>query len=60
MSETSARRRVIEALMKLPEDATVEAAMERLYFLTKVEHGLKDARAGQSLPHGEIRDRFIR
>ena len=60
VSETSAKQRVVEALQNLPEDATVEEAMERLYFLAKVERGLDDAQAGRSLPHEEIRRRFLK
>lgn len=60
MSEGSAKQRVIEAVTKLPEDATVEEAMERLYFLAKVERGLEDAKAGRSVSHEEIRARFIK
>ena len=40
--------------------ATVEEAMERLYFLAKVERGLDDAQAGRSIPHEEIRRRFVK
>ena len=60
MSEGSAKQRVIEAVTKLPEDATVEEAMERLYFLAKIERGLDDARAGRTVSHEEIRNRFIK
>jgi hypothetical protein len=31
---------IVRAVQDLPEDATVEDAMERLYFLAKVERGL--------------------
>ena len=60
MSEISAKQRVVEAVQNLPDDATVEEAMERLYFLAKVERGLDDAQAGRSLPHEEIRRRFLK
>ena len=60
MSDASAKQRVIEAVRQLPEDATVEDAMERLYFLAKVERGLEDAKAGRFVSHEEIRRRFVR
>ena len=60
MSDGSAKQRVIEAVTKLPEDATVEEAMERLYFLAKVDRGLDDVKAGRTVPHEEIRGRFIK
>ena len=37
---------IIKALQGLPEDATVEDAMDRLYFLWKVQEGLAQADAG--------------
>ena len=42
----------------LPDDATFEDAMERLYFLAKVEHGLSQANAGELIPHDEVEARF--
>jgi predicted transcriptional regulator len=60
MSEPSAKQRVLEAVARLPEDATIEDAMERLYFLAKVERGLTDAEAGRTVPHDEVRARFTR
>ena len=60
MSEGSTKQRVLDAVQKLPDDATVEEAMERLYFLAKVERGLEDAKADRSVSHEEIRRRFVR
>jgi predicted transcriptional regulator len=60
MSEASAKKLVLEAVQQLPEDATVEDAMERLYFLAKVERGLDDARAGRTVSHQEVRSRFLK
>ena len=36
----------------------LEDAMERLYFLAKVQRGLMEAEAGQFVPHDEVRTRF--
>ena len=47
-----------EAVDKLPPDATVEDAMERLYLLAKIEHGLEQADAGKTLSHEEVRQRL--
>ncbi len=50
VSEARARlkvkERVLDAVRGMPDDATVEDAMERLYFLAKVEEGLRQANAG--------------
>jgi hypothetical protein len=40
MAESSVKKRVIEAVRELPDDATVEDAMERLYVLAKIQKGL--------------------
>ncbi|MGQ0816119.1 MAG: hypothetical protein ACT4O1_16945 [Gemmatimonadota bacterium] len=56
--EASLRQKVIEAIQQLPADATVEDAMERLYFLAKIERGLADADAGRVVTHEEVRKRF--
>ena len=60
VADASAKQRVVEAVQQLPENATVEDAMERLYFLAKVDRGLEDAQAGRSVSHEEIRRRFIK
>jgi predicted transcriptional regulator len=40
---------------QLPPDATLEDAIERLVFLTKVERGLAQADAGQVISHEDVR-----
>ncbi len=52
---TSVRDRILESLSQLPHTATVEDAMERLYFLAKVEHGVADLDAGRVVSHDEIK-----
>ncbi len=58
MTEPSIKQKVLEAVQQLPSDATVEDAMERLYFLAKIERGLADADAGHVVSHEEVRTRF--
>lgn len=60
MSESSTKKKVLEAVEQLPPDATVEDAMERLYFLYKIERGLAEADAGQIVAHEEVKKRFKR
>jgi predicted transcriptional regulator len=57
---TSAKQKVLAAVEKLPADATIEDAMERLYFLTKIDRGVADADAGRLTDHEEARLRFSR
>ena len=49
---------MIKMIQDLPEDATVEDAMERLYLLYKVERGLAQAEAGQKVSQAEARRRM--
>jgi len=58
MAETSPKHLALNAIADLPADATIEDAMERLYFLAKVQRGLAEADAGQFVAHDEVRARF--
>lgn len=49
----------MDAVRDLPDDATVEDAMERLYFLAKIEKGLRQAEAGQTVSHQEAGLRIL-
>jgi predicted transcriptional regulator len=51
----NAKQLLREAVERLPEDATVEDAMDRLYFLSKVARGLQAADRGDVVPHEEAR-----
>ncbi len=58
MTPTSAKQLALKAIEDLPADATLEDAMERLYFLAKVQRGMAEAEAGQFVPHEDVRGRF--
>lgn len=51
------RQEIIQALEQLPEDATLEDAMDQLYLLHKIERGIAQADAGQTIPIEEVRRR---
>jgi predicted transcriptional regulator len=59
MAESNVKERVLEAIRELPEDATVEDAMERLYVLAKIQKGLEQADAGQTVSHEEAKRRIF-
>jgi len=59
MPESKAKARVLDAVRDLPEDATVEDAMERLYFLSKVAEGERQAEAGQTITQEEAKRRVL-
>lgn len=54
MAQASTKDLLRETAEKLPVDASVEDAMERLYFLAKIERGLEQANAGKTLSHEEV------
>jgi len=60
MSSGSAKQKVLEALEKLPADATLEDAIERLVLLAKIERGLAELDAGQGSDHAEVKRRLLR
>jgi predicted transcriptional regulator len=60
MSGDSAKQRVLEAIEKLPADATLEDAIERLVILAKIERGLAELDAGQGIDHSEAKRCLLR
>jgi predicted transcriptional regulator len=53
MLDTTIKHRVLKAIEELPQDATFEDVMERLYFLYKIDKGLKQVEAGATMSHEE-------
>ena len=60
MSGSTAKQKVLEAIEKLPADATLEDAIERLVFLAKIERGLTELDAGKGVDHAEAKRRLLR
>ena len=60
MSGSTAKQKVLEAIEKLPADATLEDAIERLVFLAKIERGLAELDAGKGVDHAEAKRRLLR
>lgn len=54
----SAKKLLRETLDKLPDDATLEEAIERLLFLAEIEQGISDADAGRMISHEEAKARL--
>ena len=59
MAQGTTKDRVLDVVQQLPADATVEQAMERLYFLAKVEEGLRQADAGKVVSHEDVKRRLL-
>jgi len=60
MEDHQVKGQILRGLQELPEDATMEDAMERLYFLAKVERGLQQSESGYTISHEEIKVRFLK
>ena len=54
------KEKVIQAVRDLPDDASIEDAMERLLFLAKIERGLQQADAGQTISHAQVKERMAK
>ncbi|MBT9149092.1 MAG: hypothetical protein DDT27_01013 [Dehalococcoidia bacterium] len=52
------KEQVLKAIEGLPQDASIEDAMERLYLLHKVERGVSQADAGQKVSQEEAKERM--
>jgi predicted transcriptional regulator len=60
MSQATTKAKIVRAVEELPEDATIEDAIERLLFLHKIEVGLKQAEEGKAVPLDEVEARLKR
>jgi hypothetical protein len=60
MDAVNMKDKIVETVQSLPEDATVEDAMERLLFLAKLERGIRESESGPTVPHDEIKRRFLK
>ncbi len=58
MSEYGAKKKILEVVEQLPDDATIEDAIERLYFLAKIEKGIREADSGLTVSHDEAKKRL--
>lgn len=54
------KEQMVKAIQGLPDDATVEGAMERRYLLYKIQLGIADADAGKKVSQSEARRQMER
>ncbi len=54
----SRKQNILKAVQDLPDDTTIEDAMERLYLLLKVEKGCNQADSGKTISHAEAEKRM--
>ena len=60
MGNQSVKQQMLDLIQTLPEDTTVEAAMDRLYLLYKVERGIEQADSVNTVSQEEARRRLAR
>lgn len=51
--------RAIAAIQGLPDNASLEDAIERLCFIAKIEEGLRQSEMGRVSSHEEVKQRFL-
>lgn len=58
METPQAKPAIVRAIQDLPDDATVEDAMQRLYLLAKIERGLEQSE-GETISHEDSKTKFL-
>ena len=58
MQLTTIKAKMEQLIHNLPEKASIEEAMEKLYLLYKIEKGIQQADAGQTISHEEAKKRL--
>tara|TARA_Y100000031_G_C8024130_1_gene294000 strand:+ start:144 stop:335 length:192 start_codon:yes stop_codon:yes gene_type:complete len=58
MQSTSLKSKMESVIRDLPESASIEDAMEKLFFLYKIEKGIEQADAGLTVSHEEAKQRL--
>lgn len=59
MSEMT-KQDILKALEDIPEDASIEDAIDHLVYLYKIERGIKQSNAGQKVSQEEARARMAK
>lgn len=54
------KQQILKVIQELPDDATTEDALDRLYLLYKVERGISQADRGELISQEEARRRLAK
>ncbi len=54
----TAKEEIVKLMERLPDDATIEDAIESLIVLYKVQQGLEQLDKGEGIPHEEAKRRI--
>jgi len=54
MAEATLKQKVMDSIDKLPQNATLDEIMERIYFIHKIDVGLKQSKQDDVVEHEEV------
>ena len=60
MPQATTKAKIVRAVEELPDNATIEDAIDRLVFLHKIELGLKQSQDGKTVSLDEVEARLKR
>ena len=52
------KEKILEVIEALPEDVDLDALLDKLYVLQKIEVGERQLDRGEGVPHEEVVERF--
>ncbi len=58
MTGTTVKEKILKALEEMPQDVSFSEVMERLYFLQKVDQGIKQVADGDTISHADAKARI--
>lgn len=58
VKQMSIKGEVIKLIEELPEDATMEDILYKLYVRAKIEEGINELNEGQGIPHNEAMEKI--
>lgn len=58
MPTTFTKPQIVQAVEDLPDDATIEDAIERLHFLRKVQKGIVQSESGETISVSDLEERL--
>jgi hypothetical protein len=58
MTQPITKSDIVRAVSELPDDATLDDAFERLFVLHKIERGLREGEAGQTMTQAGVEAHF--
>lgn len=57
--ELTTKRKILDVIQRMPEDATIDDAIERLNLLKGVAEGLRDVEEGRVRDHDEVFEELL-